>query len=92
MATVRIPPILRPEAGGHRQLELEGSTVREALEQLVATYPPLGPRIFAGEQLPQFLNVFVDGADIRLAQGLDTELRDGATVILLPAVAGGASA
>ena len=92
MATVRIPPILRPEAGGQRQLELDGATVREALEQLVATYPPLGPRIFAGEQLPQFLNVFVDGTDIRLGAGLETPLAERSTVILLPAVAGGAAA
>jgi molybdopterin synthase sulfur carrier subunit len=89
MATVRIPPILRPEAGGNRQLELPGSTVRELLGNLVVAYPPLRERIFDGAELPQFLNVFVDGADVRLSQGLDTELAESATVILLPAVAGG---
>jgi molybdopterin synthase sulfur carrier subunit len=89
MATVRIPPILRPEAGGNRQLELAGATVRELLENLVSAYPALGGRIFDGSELPQFLNVFVDGADVRLSEGLETRLGDGATVILLPAVAGG---
>jgi len=90
MALVRIPPILRPEAGGQRQLELEGATVRELLDNLVAAYPSLRERIFDGAELPQFLNVFVDGDDIRLGEGLESPLAPGATVILLPAVAGGA--
>lgn len=89
MASVRIPPILRPEAGGNRQLEIAGSSVRAVLEQLVTDYPALRSRIFDGEQLPQFLNVFLDGADVRLSEGLETAVSDGSTLILLPAVAGG---
>jgi molybdopterin converting factor small subunit len=89
MATVRIPPILRPDAGGNRQVEIEGETVREVLESLVETYPPLRDRIFEGDELPQFLNVFIDGTDVRLSDGLETKVGDSATVILLPAVAGG---
>lgn len=89
MATVRIPPILRADAGGNRLVELPGTTVRELLENLVAAYPALRERIFEGQELPQFLNVFVNGADIRLGDGLDASLASDATVILLPAVAGG---
>jgi molybdopterin synthase sulfur carrier subunit len=89
MPTVRIPPILRPEAGGNRQVEIVGGTVRELLDSLVVTYPTLRNRIFEGDDLPQFLNVFVDGSDVRLFQGLDTAVGENATVILLPAVAGG---
>jgi sulfur-carrier protein len=90
MAIVRIPPILRPDAGNNRQVEIEGETVRQVLESLVATYPPLRERIFdESEELPQFLNVFIDGTDIRLDDGLETKVGAGATVILLPAVAGG---
>jgi sulfur-carrier protein len=89
MSSIRIPPILRPEAGGNREVAATGATVREALQNLVATYPALQDRIFEGDDLPQFLNVFVDGSDVRLLGGLDTELAEGATVILLPAVAGG---
>jgi molybdopterin converting factor small subunit len=90
MAIVRIPPILRPDAGNNRQVEIEGETVREVLESLVATYPPLRERIFdESDELPQFLNVFIDGTDIRLDDGLETKVGAGATVILLPAVAGG---
>ena len=89
MAVIRIPPILRPEAGGHRQVDAQGVTVREVLQNLVATYPSLRERVFEGDELPQFLNVFIDQDDIRLRDGLDTPVPDGATVILLPAVAGG---
>ena len=75
MATVRIPPILRPEAGNNRQVEIDGETVREVLESLVATYPPLRERIFdESDELPQFLNVFIDGTDIRLDDGLETKV------------------
>jgi sulfur-carrier protein len=89
MPVVRIPPILRPDAGNNRQVEIDGATVREVLEGLVTTYPPLRERVFDGDELPQFLNVFVDGSDVRLFEGLETKVTDGTTVILLPAVAGG---
>ncbi len=91
MATIRIPPILRPEAGGNRNVEMPGQTVREVLDALVAAYPTLRDRIYDGDDLPQFLNVFVDGSDVRLFEGLETTVSDGTTVILLPAVAGGSS-
>ena len=89
MATVRIPPVLRPEAGNNRHVEADGTTVREVLENLVESYPSLRSRIFEGDQLPQFLNVFIDGTDVRLNDGLETPVDAGSTVILLPAVAGG---
>jgi len=89
VATVRIPPILRPEAGNNRQVEAAGGTVREVLESLVGEYPTLRDRLFEGDDLPQFLNVFIDGTDVRLSEGLDTPVGEGQTVILLPAVAGG---
>ena len=89
MPTVRIPPVLRPEAGNNRHVELPGGTVREVLEGLVSEYPSLRSRIFEGDDLPQFLNVFIDGTDVRLNDGLETPVNAGATVVLLPAVAGG---
>ena len=89
MPTVRIPPVLRPEAGNNRHVEASGATVREVLESLVSEYPALRNRIFEDGDLPQFMNVFVDGTDVRLNDGLDTTVAEGATVVLLPAVAGG---
>jgi len=90
MAEVRIPPVLRPEAGGNRSLSVEAGTVREALAELVAKYPSLESRVLEGDTLPAFLNVFVDGEDVRLADGLATQVQSGSTILLLPAVAGGA--
>jgi molybdopterin converting factor small subunit len=89
MATLKIPPILRTEAGGVRLVEVGGGTVREALGELVAAHPALESRIFDDGALPSFLNVFVDGDDIRLHAGLDTAIAAGSTIVLLPAVAGG---
>jgi sulfur-carrier protein len=92
MPTVRIPPVLRPEAGNNRHVEADGQTVREVLENLVDSYPSLRERIFEGDDLPQFLNVFIDGTDVRLSEGLETPVGAGSTVVLLPAVAGGTAA
>ena len=89
MTELRIPPVLRTEAGGNRSLEVEAGTVREALDELVARYPALKPRILEGDGVPSFLNVFVDGEDVRLADGLSTEVGASSTILLLPAVAGG---
>ena len=88
MARIRIPPVLRPEAAGNRTVDVEASTVREALDELVATYPALRARVLEGDGVPSFLNVFVDGDDVRLLGGLDTKVADGTTILLLPAVAG----
>jgi molybdopterin converting factor small subunit len=89
MPQIRIPPVLRSEAAGNRTITVEAVTVRDALGALVSEYPALRDRVFAGEAVPTFLNVFVDGEDVRLGAGLDTELGESSLVLLLPAVAGG---
>lgn len=89
MPTIRIPPVLRNEAGGNRTIAVEATTVRAALEELVAAHPALEGRVLSGGGVPSFLNVFVDGEDVRLLDGIDTPLAENATVLLLPAVAGG---
>jgi molybdopterin converting factor small subunit len=89
MTEIRIPPVLRPEAAGNRSVAVDAGTVREALDQLVAEYPALASRVLDGEGVPSFLNVFVDGDDVRLLQGLDTHVAATSTILLLPAVAGG---
>jgi molybdopterin synthase sulfur carrier subunit len=86
---IRIPPVLRPDAGGRRTVEVDAATVREALDALVTEFPGLRPRVLEGDGVPSFLNVFVDGDDVRLLQGLDTPIAEASTVLLLPAVAGG---
>jgi molybdopterin converting factor small subunit len=90
MAAVRIPPTLRAEVGGARQLEAHGETVADVLEDLVARHPGLEPQLLADGELAPFVNVFVGGEDIRTLDGTETEVRNGDSLILLPAMAGGA--
>jgi molybdopterin converting factor small subunit len=89
MSIVRVPPVLRVEAGGAREVEADGSTVRELLENLTTRLPALGSRVYGEGEVRSFVNVYVDGEDIRTRNGLDTPVRDTSTVILLPAMAGG---
>jgi len=89
VSTVRVPPVLRAEAGGARELEAYGATVRELLEDLTQRVPALGGKVYAEGELQSFVNVYVDGEDVRTREGLDTPVRESSTVILLPAMAGG---
>ncbi len=89
MSIVRIPPTLRDEAGGERQVLAEGETVRELLDDLAARFPALGSRILDNGGIAPFVNVYVEGEDVRTREGLDTPVGDASTVILLPAMAGG---
>jgi len=92
MSLVRVPPVLRQEAGGAREVEASGSTVRELLEDLTTKMPALGTRVYGEGEIHSFVNVYVDGEDIRTRDGVDTPVRDSSTVILLPAMAGGSPA
>jgi molybdopterin converting factor small subunit len=89
MTVVRIPPVLRTEAGGERQVEASGSNVRELLEDLSERIPALGSRVYGEGEIKSFVNVYVDGEDVRTREGLDTPVRESSTIILLPAMAGG---
>ena len=89
MAAVRIPPTLRAEVGGVRELEAHGSTVAEVIDDLVERFPPLAEQLLQDGELAPFVNVYVGGEDVRTRDGLDTPVRDGEQLILLPAMAGG---
>jgi cysteine synthase/molybdopterin converting factor small subunit len=86
---VRIPPTLRAEVGGAREVEASGSTLRELLTDLAERFPALGRHLFEDEEIARFVNVYVDSEDVRTLSGLDTPVSDRSTVILLPAMAGG---
>jgi molybdopterin synthase sulfur carrier subunit len=89
MSVIRIPPTLREQVGGERQVEAEGDTVRELLDDLMARFPALRPQLVEDEELAPFVNVYVEGEDVRTRDGVDTEVDRSSTVILLPAMAGG---
>ena len=89
MSVVRIPPTLRTESGGARQVEVSGETVRAVLADLGERHPALAARILENGGVAAYVNVYVDGEDVRTLDGLDTPVRETSTLILLPAMAGG---
>jgi molybdopterin synthase sulfur carrier subunit len=90
MAVVRIPTPLRPHSGGLDRVEASGSTVGEILADLGAKYPALHERLFDGEELRRFVNVYVNDEDIRYLQKDQTAVREGDTISIVPSIAGGA--
>jgi sulfur-carrier protein len=89
MTKVRIPPTLREVTGGKRELPAEGDTVRELLEDLMGRFPGLRTQLVEDGDIAPFVNVYVEGEDVRTLDGLETDVKPDATVILLPAMAGG---
>ena len=88
--TVRIPTTMRPLSGGASTVAVEGASLRDVLAALDAAHPGFTDRLFdADGALHTFVNVFVSDDDVRYLQGLDTPVKDGDTVSLIPAVAGG---
>jgi sulfur-carrier protein len=87
---VRLPTVLRPHAGGQSTVSANGSTIGEVLRDLVTTYPGMDGQVLTADgTLHRFVNVYVDDDDVRYLEQLDTKVADGATVSILPAVAGG---
>lgn len=90
MSTVRIPPVLRENTDGSRTVEVSGGTVAEALEDLFGKHPALRDRVTEDGALSRFINVYVNDRDVRYRDGLGTSIGVDDTIILLPAMAGGA--
>jgi sulfur-carrier protein len=90
MATVRIPPVLRPQTGGQPEVEASGSNVGEVLRALTAEHPNTESQLFGPEgDLNRYVNVYLNDEDVRVLQGLDTTVSESDTVVILPAMAGG---
>jgi sulfur-carrier protein len=91
MSTVRIPPVLRAAAGNQKQLEMGGATVGAVLQGLTAAHPGLRDQLLTADgELNRFVNVYLNDQDIRYLQALETPVEERDTVIILPAMAGGA--
>ncbi len=89
MATVRIPTPLRPHAGGQDKVETAGSTVGEILGNLGTAFPALRERLFEGDELRRFVNVYLNNEDIRYLDDLATPVAEKDELSIIPAVAGG---
>ena len=88
--SVRVPTILRPYTKGVSEVSAEGATLTEVLDSLDTSYPGIKGRVLdESGQLRRFVNVYVDDDDVRFADGLQTTIKDGGQVSIIPAVAGG---
>ena len=90
MATIRIPPVLRPKTGGQPEVEASGADVGEVLRALTAEHPETAPQLFGEDgELNRYVNVYLNDEDVRLLDGLGTSASENDTVVILPAMAGG---
>ena len=89
MASIRIPTPLRAYTDGASSIDVAGSTVGEALFNLVEQHPDLRVHLFNDDELRSFVNIFIDDEDIRFLQGLETEIESGDSLRIIPSIAGG---
>jgi molybdopterin synthase sulfur carrier subunit len=90
MPTVKIPPVLRSSTGGAKEVVADGDNVREVLRALAQEHPATEAQLFGGEgELNRYVNVYLNDEDVRVLAGLDTEVQEGDTLVILPAMAGG---
>jgi sulfur-carrier protein len=91
MATIRIPPVLRASVGGEKQLTADGASVGEILRSVASTHPETESQLFAADGgLNRYVNVYLNDEDVRVLDGLDTSVGASDTLVILPAMAGGA--
>ena len=91
MATIRIPPVLRPSVGGEREVSADGSNVGEVLQALAEAHPQTQGQLFGpAGGLNRYVNVYLNDEDVRVLQGLETPVGSSDTLVILPAMAGGA--
>ncbi len=90
MAQVQVPSLLRKAVGGEKLIQVQGNTVAGVLENLTAKYPALKERILTPEgKVQPFVVLYVNNEDIRFLQEMETPIKEGDTISILPAVAGG---
>ena len=90
MSRVRIPPTLRAATAGTKVVEVDGSTVQEIVDNLIATYPGLAQQVLGPDgRVNSFINVFLNDTDVRHLDGLSTAVSERDGIVLLPAMAGG---
>ena len=90
MATIKIPPVLRPSVGGEKEVQAAGGNVGDILRTLADRHPATHEQLFGADgALNRYVNVYLNDEDVRVLEGLDTNVADGDTLVILPAMAGG---
>ncbi len=88
--TVRVPTPLRRLTDGQGEIEVEASNIREAIEKLEEKFPGFKERLLdENGELRKFVNLYLNDEDIRFLKGIDTDLKDGDVISIVPAIAGG---
>ena len=87
--SVSIPTILRSHTGGEKRVTASGDTLQAVISDLESNYAGISERLVDNGRLHRFVNIYVNDEDVRFSGGLDTEISDGDSVTILPAVAGG---
>jgi sulfur-carrier protein len=91
MSTVKIPPVLRASVGGAKEVEASGASVGDVLRSLAEQHPATESQLFSEEgDLNRYVNVYLNDEDVRVLDGLDTAVTESDTIVILPAMAGGA--
>jgi len=92
MATIKIPPVLRASVGGEKEVSGSGENVGAVLRDLAANHPATEGQLFSADgALNRYVNVYLNDEDVRVLDGLDTAVGEGDTLVILPAMAGGAA-
>ena len=92
MATIKIPPVLRPSVGGEKEIQASGATIGDVLRALAEQHPSTESQLFSEDgQLNRYVNVYLNDEDVRVLGGLDTTVSESDNVVILPAMAGGAA-
>jgi molybdopterin converting factor small subunit len=86
---IRIPTILRPYTKDQKSVQAEGATLSALITDLDAKYPGIGERLLENGALRRFINIYINDEDVRFLGSLDAQMKDGDSVTILPAVAGG---
>jgi molybdopterin synthase sulfur carrier subunit len=90
MATIKIPPVLRPSVSGEKEVSADGPDVGTVLRALAEAHPQTESQLFGADgDLNRYVNVYLNDEDVRVLQGLDTSVGETDTLVILPAMAGG---
>ena len=90
MSTAKIPPVLRSSTAGEKEVDVDGATVGEALRALAQKHPATESQLFSEDgELNRYVNVYLNDEDVRVLDGLDTQVKPEDTLVILPAMAGG---
>ena len=86
---IRIPTILRPYTKDQKSVQAEGANLGSLIADLDVNYPGIGERLLENGALRRFINIYINDEDVRFLGSLDAQVKDGDSVTILPAVAGG---